>query len=68
MLVLAIVAVLEALVILTLAVRLTRAKYDGNVVVHETDDKKTFSIEINGDPDKLDQKKEIRLRVRTLPE
>lgn len=39
------------------------AKYDGTVDVIETDDKKTLSLNLNGDPNDLDQQKEIRFKV-----
>ena len=43
----------------------SEAKYDGAVNVVETPDKKLFNLQVNGDPNDLDQKKEILLKVNT---
>lgn len=59
--------VLEALVICLLMIRNGLRPYDGNMVVYNTDEKKTFTLEIKSDLDKLDTKKSITLRVIEPP-
>lgn len=39
------------------------ARFDGDIVVDETDDVKTFGLVLNGDPDEIEQKKEIIFKV-----
>jgi len=41
------------------------AKYDGALVVEEDGDKKVVRLELDSDPDKLDQKAEVTFRVAT---
>lgn len=60
--------VLEALLLLRLAIKLRRRKYDGNMVVHDTDDKTTFSLEIDTEPAVLVNQKSISLKVVTAEE
>lgn len=43
----------------------TDAKYDGTVDVTETSDKKTYLLNVDGDPNDIDQKKELRLKVNS---
>lgn len=40
------------------------AQYDGHVDVVETDDKKSYLINLKGDADKLDENQELRLKVK----
>lgn len=40
------------------------AQYDGHVDVVETDDKKSYVINLKGDADELDQNQELRLKVK----
>jgi len=42
------------------------AKYDGTVDVTETNDKKNFLLNVASDLDKLDQKKELRLKINPV--
>jgi hypothetical protein len=59
---------LELAIIGFLLFRRKTSSYDGNMVVYETDDKKTFSLEIETPPDKMSAQKDIRLRVTHAPE
>lgn len=60
--------VIEAFVILVLLVKLRRPKYDGNMVVQDLDEKKIYSLEIETDPDALDKKRQIVLKVVDTPQ
>lgn len=42
------------------------AKYAGSINVDNTDTKKTFSLNLNGDPDEIENKKEIIFKVNTV--
>jgi hypothetical protein len=42
----------------------SEAKYDGTLEVTETEDKKNFSLNIDGDPMELDKKDELVFKVR----
>ena len=48
--------------------RLTDAKEDrvhgGTIVVSETDEKKVFSLELEGDPENLEHKQEVVFKVK----
>jgi hypothetical protein len=37
--------------------------YDGSIVVTTTEDKKTYSLELDGSPEDLDQKGEVKFKV-----
>lgn len=39
------------------------SRFDGNVVVYNKDDTKTFSLQLNSDPDTMDQKNELLFKV-----
>lgn len=39
------------------------AKYDGNVVVTPTEDKLSYSLELNGDPEEIQDKEAITFKV-----
>lgn len=39
------------------------AKYDGNIEIEETEDAKTFALNLNGDPNDLDQQKSVTFKV-----
>jgi len=39
------------------------ARYAGAIVVEETDEKKTFTLELNEDPEKIEKKDEVTFRV-----
>lgn len=43
------------------------AKYVGNIEVLDTGDKKTFSLNLNGDPNEIDQMNEATFRVTSIP-
>lgn len=43
------------------------AKYDGNIQVQDSGEKKTFTLQLNGDPDELDQKDSVIFKVDTKP-
>lgn len=60
---LVVVIVLMGLTILAMAAKMRKISYQGEILVFETDEKKTFSIEPFGDIDKLDQRTDIRLKV-----
>jgi hypothetical protein len=38
--------------------------YDGAILVEEDDERKLFSLELSSEPDQLDQKDEVRLKVK----
>lgn len=57
-----VLVILEALLILRLVAKL-RNRYDGNMVVHDTEQKTTFSLEILTDPEKLVKQNSITLKV-----
>lgn len=40
------------------------AKYAGTIQVNETDEKKTFLLDLNSDPDDLDKKKEVLFKIQ----
>src|SRR4051794_19655056 len=42
------------------------AKYDGTMNVIQTPEKKTFQFEVNGDPNDLDQKDQVVLKVKPV--
>lgn len=42
-------------------------KYDGAVVITETPDKKTYSLNLKGEPEEIDTKNDILLKVDTPP-
>lgn len=42
------------------------ASYDGTVDVTETSDKKTFSLNLNGDPNDLDKQDTVTLKVNKV--
>lgn len=43
----------------------SEAKYDGSVDIIETANKKTYSLNLNDDPEKIDKNKELRLKVNS---
>ena len=43
-------------------------KYDGTMDVTETEDKKTYSLNLEIDPDELEGKREIRFKVNRQKE
>lgn len=43
------------------------AKYDGHVEIVETPEKKTYSLNLKGDPNDIDQKDDILLKVGAIP-
>lgn len=45
----------------------SEAKFDGNIDVIETDAKKTFSLNLNTDPNELDSKDQVLFKVNSLP-
>jgi hypothetical protein len=54
-----------ALMISSTAYNHSESKFDGVVNVVETEDRKLFSLQIHGDPNELDQKDEVILKVET---
>lgn len=40
------------------------AKYDGSIDVSENDEKKTYSLNLHGDPDKIDGQKQVIFKVK----
>lgn len=42
------------------------AKYDGSIDVKTEDDAKLFTLNLDGDPDQLDQKQEVLFKINTL--
>lgn len=58
-----IVVIIEAVLILVLLFNL-RPKYDGSMVLTETDTKKTYSIEADTDPYAWGTKKKVVLKVK----
>lgn len=62
-----IIIIIEGILLGLTTFKLRKPEYDGVMVVMDTEDKKTFSLEINTDPDKLDQKKQIVLKVTNVP-
>ena len=60
--VLLIIAIIEALCILVILIK-RKPRYDGAIIVMETEEKKIFSIEIASNPDRLDEKKKVVLQV-----
>lgn len=61
-----VIVALETLFILWCLKMLIWSKADGTIVITETDDKKTLSLELDSDPDKLDQKKHVVFKVEKL--
>lgn len=59
---------IELIIIGFLLFRRKMPSYDGTMVVYETDEKKTFSLEIETPPDKMTAQKDIKLRVTHAPE
>lgn len=43
----------------------SEAKYDGEITVVETEDSKAYSLNLNGDPYDLDQKKEAVFKIKS---
>lgn len=42
-------------------------KYDGHVIINDTEDKKVISLNVNGDPNDIGNKKELVLKVGPSP-
>jgi hypothetical protein len=42
-------------------------RFDGSIDIHETEDKKAFLLNLDGDPNQLDQKSEVVFKVRNNP-
>jgi hypothetical protein len=60
-----VVICVQFIFLIAMATQLFRPKYDGSMVVTDTETKKTFSLEMDTDPDNLDKQKRIVLRVVT---
>lgn len=60
---LVIIIVIETVGLMVAILKLMKPNYDGKMVVIDGEDKKTFSLEIKTDPNRLDQQKKITLKV-----
>lgn len=59
-----IIVTIESLTILVLLFKLRRKPYDGSMLVTDTDEKTTFTLEIDVDPDTFAQRKTIVFQVK----
>ena len=58
-----IIAIVEFLILVVTAQRNRARRYDGRMVVTETETKKVFSLELDRDPDDLSRQRRMTLRV-----
>lgn len=63
-----VLVVVQFVVLVGVLIVTSRRKYDGSMVVTDTASKKVFTLEIDTDPDKLDEKKSIVLKVEHYSE
>ena len=66
--VLVIIIIVQFVLLLIAAAKISHKKYQGSMVVTDTETKKLFSLEMDVDPNTLDTRKEIVLRVRKAEE
>lgn len=66
--ILLLIVILQTVVIAALIAKTFRVKYDGTMVVRDTEEKKVFTLEFDDtDPDTFDKKKQIVLKVVNTP-
>lgn len=41
----------------------SRRKYDGQIVIQETETGKMYSLELDGDPEEMDGKRDVRFKI-----
>ena len=58
-----IIAIVEFLILVVTAQRNRARRYDGRMVVTETETKKVFSLELDRDPDDLSKQRRMTLKV-----
>lgn len=58
-----VIAVVEALLLLWVMAKLRTGRYDGNLLVNDTDEKTTLSLEIETPPEQLIRQKNLLLKI-----